>query len=135
MNSLKRKVKNGKDKGDGFLCLINRMARDYGVSIEINWGYREYDEQDRLHKENPSKAAAPTTRWHEYGGAVDINMNSAFGALGLSDTIYASYGLVRAALNLGETWHFQLIDTGSSSITDSIEGKKYANSIITWGSL
>ena len=112
---------------------LNSMAKDYGVIIQINWGFRTHSEQDDLFKDPNTVAAPMYSSWHEYGGAVDVYMGGAFGALNLSDKAYASYGLVRTALSQNEPWHFQLIGVSSSALTNKTEGTNYQNSITTWG--
>jgi len=116
---------------------LYNMAKDYNIKIEINWGFRDATAQS-----NVSGGATQGTSWHEYGGAVDVDMTGTFGALNLKKEDYARYGLVQAELATvpGSTWHFQLVETGIDNTTgrltpttDSKEGSAYQNSITTWG--
>lgn len=57
--------------------LFTGMAKEYnaltGKNIPVNSGFRSMEEQERLHRENPSKAAPPGKSLHEYGLAIDVN--------------------------------------------------------------
>lgn len=87
--------------------LITGMAQEYGEmtgkKIPVNSGYRSYDEQAALYKQNPKKAAKPGGSLHEAGLALDIDSKTAneLDKLGLM----RKYGLTRPVG--GEPWHVE----------------------------
>lgn len=90
-----------------FTKLFLGMAQEYGEltgkKLLITSGTRTYEEQAKLHRENPKKAAPPGRSLHEKGLAIDIdskNLNE-LDKLGLMK----KYGFTRPVG--GETWHME----------------------------
>lgn len=89
------------------LKLFLGMAEEYGEktgnSIQVNDGYRTYEEQAVLKKKYGPRAAAPGNSLHETGLAIDINSSDAnkLEELGLMK----KYGFTRPVG--GETWHIE----------------------------
>ena len=87
--------------------LVLGMAQEYGEmtgkKIGVNSGYRSYDQQAALHKQDPKKAAKPGGSLHEAGLALDIDSKTAneLDKLGLM----RKYGLTRPVG--GEPWHVE----------------------------
>lgn len=83
------------------------MAQEYGEktgkSIQINSGYRSYEDQAALHRQDPKKAAKPGRSLHEKGLAVDIQTENAneLEKLGLMK----KYGFTRPVGR--ESWHLE----------------------------
>jgi LAS superfamily LD-carboxypeptidase LdcB len=86
---------------------LKAMAAEYGEqtgkSININSGFRSYEKQAALYRQNPSKAAKPGTSLHEHGLALDIQSEdlNALEKLGLM----RKYGFTRPVG--GELWHME----------------------------
>lgn len=91
----------------GTLKMLLGMAEEYGKltgkSIQVNDGFRSYEEQARLHQQNPEKAAKPGKSLHEFGLAVDVDSAdaNALEELGLMK----KYGFTRPVG--GEAWHME----------------------------
>lgn len=91
----------------GVKTLLFGMAEEYGSltgkSIQVDSGYRSYDKQAALHRQDPNKAAPPGRSLHEFGLAVDINKVDAneLEKLGLMK----KYGFTRPIG--GEPWHIE----------------------------
>ena len=83
------------------------MVEEYGTltgkRVQVNAGFRSYDEQKALYDKDPTKAARPGTSLHEYGLAIDINSKDAdeLDQLGLMK----KYGFTRPVG--GEPWHLE----------------------------
>ncbi|MDD2819200.1 MAG: transglycosylase SLT domain-containing protein, partial [Candidatus Nanopelagicales bacterium] len=95
------------------LELFTGMTKEYnqltGKNIGVNEAFRSYEDQMRLHKQNPNKAAAPADPrtgkggLHQYGLALDIPSvdAEALEKLGL----LKKYGFTRPIS--GERWHIE----------------------------
>jgi hypothetical protein len=88
------------------------MAQEYKDrggkgTIQINSAFRSPEDQARLYKENPSKAAPPGKSSHGLGLALDINSREAneLDSMGL----LSKYGFSRPVR--GEAWHLQAAGT------------------------
>ena len=87
--------------------LFLAMAEEYGTltkqSIQVNRGWSSYEDQARLHKDNPRKAAKAGSSLHEVGLALDVNTVdlNRLEKLGL----LRKYGFTRPVG--GETWHLE----------------------------
>ena len=87
--------------------LFSGMAEEFGEKtgkgILVTSGYRSYEQQKKLHDQDPSKAAKPGRSMHEFGLAMDINSADAneLEKLGLMK----KYGFTRPIG--GEPWHIE----------------------------
>lgn len=85
------------------------MAKEFyqltGKQVQLNEGFRSFAHQERLHRQNPSKAAPPGRSLHEHGLALDINTvdMKELEKLGL----LRKYGFTASVG--GETWHLEPI--------------------------
>ena len=107
-------IKVGKDTSlnglnPAFLKHLSGMAQEYGQitgkSINVNEGFRTYEQQAALYAKYPHKAAKPGRSLHEKGLAVDISsvQLAELDKLGLM----RKYGITRPVG--GETWHAEPI--------------------------
>lgn len=85
------------------LGMIQEYGELTGKKVILTSGTRTTAEQEKLYKQNPSKAARPGRSLHEFGVAVDINSKDvdALDKLGLM----RKYGFTRPVG--GETWHVE----------------------------
>lgn len=91
------------------------MAAEYKANggkgnITLNSAYRSDEEQAKLYKENPGKAAKPGKSAHGTGLAIDINSGEAneLDKMGL----LSKYGFSRPVK--GEAWHLQAAGTSTA---------------------
>ena len=86
-----------------FLGMAEEYGNKTGKTIQVNDGFRSYDEQARLHAKDSKKAAPPGKSLHEFGLAMDINSGDAgkLEELGLMK----KYGFTRPVG--GEPWHIE----------------------------
>lgn len=100
-------------KGNLF-SMATEYKEDTGKSLPINSAYRTIQDQERLYKENPGKAAKPGTSMHEKGMAVDIDtpiVND------LKTTgLLKKYGFDTPVS--GETWHIEPTSIRKQYITN-----------------
>lgn len=107
-------IKVGKDTSlnglnPAFMKHLSGMAQEYGQitgkSINVNEGFRTYEQQAALYAKYPHKAAKPGSSLHEKGLAVDISsvQLAELDKLGLM----RKYGITRPVG--GETWHAEPI--------------------------
>jgi len=95
------------------LTRFSNMAKEYyeltGRKIQVNSGFRTREEQARLYRENPRKAAPPGRSRHQTGLAIDIQTVDAnrLIQIGLMD----KYGFHRPVR--GETWHIEPVEARS----------------------
>jgi hypothetical protein len=75
-----------------------------GKSIIVNSAFRTYEEQARLHRKYPNKAAPPGRSLHESGLAVDIQTK---GKSGFTDWNLASRFGFHRPIAAKEPWHFE----------------------------
>ena len=77
------------------------QQRNGGVPLSINSAFRSREQQARLHAQDPNKAAAPGSSYHERGLAIDIDRAGAaeLDRLGL----LSKYGFSRPVSK--EPWH------------------------------
>lgn len=91
----------------GTLKMLLGMAEEYGKatgkSIQVNDGFRSFEEQAALHSKYPEKAAAPGKSLHEYGLAVDVNSADADALEKMG--LLKKYGFTRPVG--GEPWHME----------------------------
>lgn len=85
------------------LGMIQEYGELTGKKVILTSGTRSTQEQERLYRQNPAKAARPGRSLHEFGVAVDINSADvdALDKLGLM----RKYGFTRPVG--GETWHVE----------------------------
>lgn len=89
--------------------LFGGMAAEYykltGKKITLNQGFRTREDQERIARENPGKAARPGNSSHEFGLALDIASvdANALDQMGLMK----KYGFTRPVGK--ETWHIEPI--------------------------
>lgn len=92
-----------------FLKSLGGMAEEYnqatGKTLNVNEGFRTYEQQAALYAKYPHKAAPPGSSLHEKGLAVDIDSAqlNELDKLGLM----RKYGITRPVG--GETWHAEPI--------------------------
>lgn len=85
------------------------MAKEFyqltGKQVQLNEGFRSFAHQQRLHRQNPNRAAPPGRSLHEYGLALDVNTvdMKELEKLGL----LRKYGFTASVG--GETWHLEPI--------------------------
>lgn len=101
------------------LTRFKGMCQEYGEKtgkcVNVNSGYRDYATQERLHRQDPKKAAAPGRSLHEFGLAMDVDSRTLneMDNLGLM----RKYGFTRPVG--GEPWHMEM-----SGIQGNIERAK-----------
>ena len=87
--------------------LFLAMAEEYGTktkqTIQVNRGWSSPEEQARLHRSDPKKAAKAGGSLHEVGLALDINTVDLNRLEGLG--LLRKYGFTRPVG--GETWHLE----------------------------
>ena len=88
---------------NNLLSMATEYGKVTGKKIQVNEGFRTYDDQMRLYKQYPGKAAKPGNSLHELGLAVDISTVHA-NALEKAGLL-AKYGFTRPVG--GETWHLE----------------------------
>lgn len=86
-----------------FLGMVQEYGETTGKSVQVNDAYRSRAEQERLHRQNPAKAARPGKSLHEFGLALDIQSSdaNAMEKLGLM----RKYGFTRPVGQ--EAWHIE----------------------------
>lgn len=88
-------------------ALINRVEDKLGLKMFITSGYRTYEEQARLHAQNPNNAK-PGVSSHNFGFAFDVNVRDKNGNLILtkssSSKKWKDAGVVGIAKELGMLW-------------------------------
>jgi hypothetical protein len=88
-------------------ALINRVEDKLGLKMFITSGYRTYEEQARLHAQNPNNAK-PGVSSHNFGFAFDVNVRNKQGDLILtkssSSKKWKDAGVVDVAKELGMLW-------------------------------
>lgn len=95
--------------------MIQEYGEITGKKVTITSGSRSRQEQERLFKQNPNKAAKPGTSLHEFGLAVDVDSSALndMESLGLM----RKYGFTRPVG--GEPWHIE-----AAGIQANIKGAK-----------
>lgn len=88
-----------------FYGAVEEYGRITGRAVTVTDGLRSYEDQARLKRLNPDKAAAPGTSMHEFGLAMDVDQK----ALNEMDKLglLRKYGLTRPVG--GEPWHLEAI--------------------------
>jgi len=88
-----------------FEALFKAIEKQTGYRVLVTSGYRSYEEQVRLKKQN-SKNAAPGRSPHQYKRAMDINLISFSGLIRKSDTKarWNSTGVPQLAKERGFRW-------------------------------
>jgi len=82
-----------------------KLIEAKGYNVIINSGYRTFSEQSKLKKEN-SKNATPGSSMHNYGFAIDINLQKGTGLWKKedSDEHWLKTGVPQLAKELGLRW-------------------------------
>lgn len=90
-----------------FKDFISRVEKELGYQIIATSGYRTWEHQAQLHKENSKNAKAGYSS-HNYGFALDINVLDENGKTVLrkssSDKSWNDSGIVRIAKDMGFKW-------------------------------
>jgi peptidoglycan L-alanyl-D-glutamate endopeptidase CwlK len=92
---------------DRFKEFISRVEKELGLQIIATSGYRTWERQAELKKENPSNASAGNSA-HNYGFALDVNVLDKSGNSLLkkatSKQKWIDSGVVRIAKDMGFSW-------------------------------
>jgi D-alanyl-D-alanine carboxypeptidase len=90
-----------------FKEFLSRVEKELGLQVLITSGYRTWEHQARLKKENPSNASAGNSS-HNYGFALDVNVMDANGNIILrkasSTSQWKNSGIVDIAKQMGFKW-------------------------------
>jgi peptidoglycan LD-endopeptidase CwlK len=82
-----------------------QKIKDLGWDVRITSGYRTFQEQDALHKENASNGL-PGRSWHNYGASCDINAEKDGKLLRKASSIaeWEASGIPALAKSMGLKW-------------------------------
>lgn len=120
--TLNTKEANVQNLNPDVLHNFKAMAAEYmdlfGEKIQINSGFRSFEEQEKLKKKYGKNAAAPGASMHNYGFAVDIQSAQANKAIKAG--LFDKYGFWRPVKH--ENWHVEASGIDRESIR--IAGKK-----------
>lgn len=86
-----------------FMGAVQEYGEKTGKQVQVNAGFRSYEQQAALKKKYGARAAAPGNSLHEYGMAIDINSADADAMEKLG--LMKKYGLTRPVG--AEPWHIE----------------------------
>lgn len=120
--TLNTKEANVQNLNPDVLHNFKAMAAEYmdlfGEKIQINSGFRSFEEQEKLKKKYGKNAASPGASMHNYGFAVDIQSAQANKAIKAG--LFDKYGFWRPVKH--ENWHVEASGIDRESVR--IAGKK-----------
>jgi hypothetical protein len=92
---------------DDFKEFISRVEKELGLQVIATSGYRSWEKQAELHKQNPKNASAGNSS-HNYGFALDLNVLDKNGnnilRMATPKSSWENSGIVRIAKDMGFKW-------------------------------